>query len=189
MIPTELQEDFEYIENFLSEDEADELMKYLIEETNWEEREITLFGKTYMQPRLIKWFGEREYTYSNERMRVEMFPGRLDDLRLKLEENLGCKFNSVLLNYYRDGNDSMGRHSDDEKELGTRPIIASISLGVQRDFVIVEKLGMKRRYVFPLENGSLLVMKEDSQKLYAHELPKRKKVKEGRINLTFRYVY
>lgn len=189
MIPIELQEDFEYIENFLSEDEADELMNYLIDNIDWEEREITLFGKTYMQPRLIKWIGEREYIYSNERMRVEMFPRRLEEVRERLERELGCNFNSVLLNYYRDGNDSMGRHSDDEKELGTRPTIASISLGVQRDFVIVEKLGMKKRYVFPLGNGSLLIMKEDSQKLYAHELPKRKKLKEGRINLTFRYVY
>ncbi len=189
MIPPELQEDFEYIENFLSEDEADDLMNYLIEKIDWEEREITLFGKTHMQPRLIKWIGESEYTYSNERMRVETFPRRLEVLRERLGRELGCKFNSVLLNYYRDGNDSMGRHSDDEKELGTRPIIASISLGVQRDFVIVEKLGMKKRYVLPLEHGSLLVMREDSQKLYLHELPKRKKVKTGRINLTFRYVY
>ncbi len=189
MIFKELEDDFEYIESFLTQEEADNLFDYLLRKISWEEREITLFGKTYLQPRLIKWIGEKEYQYSSETLKPQEFPRILESLRKKLEEELGCKFNSVLLNYYRDGNDSMGRHSDDEKELGIKPTIASLSLGIKRDFVIIEKLGIKKRYIVQLEHGSLLVMRGNSQKVYSHELPKRKKVKAGRINLTFRYIY
>jgi alkylated DNA repair dioxygenase AlkB len=189
MIPKELEEDFEYIEFFFSEEDSKIFFNKLINEIDWEEKEITLFGKTYMQPRLIKWFGEKDYTYSNKRFEREEVPDLIKKIQQKVERKINHEFNSVLLNYYRAGDDSMGKHSDDEKELGIKPLIVSISFGVQRDFVIQEKIGEKKRHVINLQSGSLLVMRNNAQKLYSHELPKRKKVNEGRINITFRRVY
>jgi alkylated DNA repair dioxygenase AlkB len=189
MIPNELEDDFMYIENFISEEDSKFLFNKLKEEIHWEEKQITLFGNTYMQPRLIKWFGEKEYMYSNKRLEKDKLPKLIKKIQEKIEKTILTKFNSVLVNYYRDGNDSMGKHSDDEKELGVQPLIASISFGTQRDFIIQEKIGNKKRYTISLESGSLLIMKNNAQKLYSHELPKRKKIEEGRINLTFRYIY
>lgn len=178
---------FEYHKNFLTEKESNELYNYLVNNLDWEEREITIFGKTYLQPRLVKWFGDKDYTYSNSLMKKSPLPEILEKIKNKIEAKTNSKFNSVLLNYYRNGQDSMGKHSDDEKELGVKPVIASLSLGTQRDFIIRSKFDLKL-YKISLENGSLLIMKSDSQKCYTHELPKRAKIKSGRINLTFRHI-
>ncbi len=189
MIPIDLNEDFKYYNSFLNQKESIKLYNYLVNNIDWEEREIIIFGKKYSQPRLIKWFGDKDYIYSKEIMKKERIPFEINLLKEKIEQKFNLKFNSVLLNYYRSGNDSMGKHSDDEKELGLFPVIASISIGIKRDFIIFEKIGLKRRYKLELENGSLLIMKNNSQKLYSHELPKRKNLDKGRINLTFRYIY
>jgi alkylated DNA repair dioxygenase AlkB len=185
----ELKEaDFKYIENFLNETESLELFRYLIENTNWQEKEIIVFGKKYLQPRLIQWYGDKDYTYSNNHFLKNKMPFILLNLKEKIEKISKKNYNSVLLNYYRDGNDSMGKHSDDEKELGFSPTIASISLGVERDMIIRSKFDKSKQF-FKLKNGSLLIMGGNSQKYYTHEIPKRKKIELPRINLTFRYIY
>ena len=115
-------------------------------------------------------------------------PSSVEKLKKKIEQETNQTFNSVLINWYRNEQDSMGKHSDDEKELGDKPTIASIIAGEIREFVIINKV-TKERTKINLENGSLLIMSGDSQKDFWHELPKSRKEKKGRINLTFRYIY
>ncbi|MCH8520100.1 MAG: alpha-ketoglutarate-dependent dioxygenase AlkB [Nanoarchaeota archaeon] len=184
----ELPQGFEYVSNFLTQKEADNLFEQLVKEIEWEEREIKMFGKVYMQPRLIKWFGDKAYSYSKQEFQAQRMPQIVEDLREKVQEYTGAKCNSVLINYYRNEQDSMGKHSDDEKELGVNPTIISISVGEEREFVIINKLD-KSRIKLNLEHGSLLIMNKDSQHKYWHELPKSRTKKGGRINLTFRYIY
>ncbi len=178
---------FIYEEDFLNSHEAKILFEYLKENTLWESREIKMFGKIYLQPRLIKWYGDKDYTYSKQLFKAENMPKILEELKLKLEKKLESSFNSVLINYYRNENDSMGKHCDDEKELGENPIIASISLGEIREFIIENKK-TKEKIKINLKSGSLLIMKDSSQKDYLHSLPKSKQKKGGRINLTFRNI-
>ena len=147
-----------------------------------------MFGKVYKQPRLIKWFGDKAYTYSKQEFKAEKMPSSVEKLKKKIEQETNQTFNSVLINWYRNEQDSMGKHSDDEKELGDKPTIASISAGEIREFVIINKV-TKERTKINLENGSLLIMSGDSQKDFWHELPKSRKEKKGRINLTVRYMY
>jgi alkylated DNA repair dioxygenase AlkB len=182
------QDDFEYINNFLSKKESEILYKYLVNNIDWQEREIKVFGKVYLQPRLIEWFGDDDYKYSNILFKKKEIPDLIKSLKNRIEDKTNSTFNSVLVNFYRTGNDSMGRHSDDEKELGLNPIITSISLGEERDFIIRSKFDNSKK-VINLKSGSLLIMKNNSQKLYSHELPKRKKITRGRVNLTFRKIY
>ena len=111
----------------------------------------------------------------------------LEEIKKKIEAKTGEEFNSVLLNLYRDEKDNMGKHSDDERELGPEPTIASLSLGEQRDFIVHNKFD-KSKVKIPLKNGSLLIMKGDSQKVTAHEIPEEKEKKNPRINLTFRKI-
>lgn len=183
----DLPNGFTYIENFIEKEESLKLFEELKGSIEFEEREITIYGKTYLQPRLIKWFGDREYTYSKQTFKQESMPKIINQLKEKIEKETEKEFNSVLINYYRNEKDSMGKHSDDEKELGINPTICSLSLGEIRDFVIINK-ETKERIKIPLSSGSLLIMGEDSQEKYYHELPKSSKRKSGRINLTFRKI-
>ena len=179
---------FLYIEHFFNQEKSDELYNFLKDNIEWEEKEITLFGNTYLQPRLIAWFGDKDYKYSRSILKKKKMPRVVKEIKEKIEEKLNCKFNSVLLNYYRDGNDSMGLHSDDERELGPKPNIASLSLGEIRDFTVKSKIDGYTQKI-QLQPGSLLLMKGDAQKIYSHGINKTKKNVGGRINLTFRYVY
>jgi alkylated DNA repair dioxygenase AlkB len=113
----------------------------------------------------------------------------LHELRRLVSKAAGCNFNSVLVNLYRDGNDSMGWHSDNEPELGAAPVIASISLGATRDFHVRSRRGAGDVQSIPLTHGSLLVMHGSSQSEWQHALPRRKRVTEPRINLTFRLIH
>ncbi|MFT4244778.1 MAG: alpha-ketoglutarate-dependent dioxygenase AlkB family protein [Candidatus Woesearchaeota archaeon] len=201
----QLPDGFKYIPRFLNKDEADKLYNTLVEEIEWEEREIKMFGKVYMQPRLIKWYGDKAYSYSKQDFRAQKMPQIVENLKQKVQEFSGAQCNSVLINYYRNEQDSMGKHSDDEKELGPNPTIISVSVGEEREFVIINKYaqqskilttpnsknskGTKERIKINLEHGSLLIMNKDSQHKFWHELPKSKTKKRGRINLTFRYIY
>lgn len=179
---------FFYIENFLDKKKSDELYNFLKDNIKWEKKEITLFGKTYLQPRLIAWFGEKDYTYSKSVLKKKNMPKAVEEIKERIEKKLNCKFNSVLLNYYRDGNDSMGLHSDDERELGPKPNIASLSLGGIREFTIKSRIDGYTQKI-QLQSGSLLLMKGNAQKIYSHGIPKTKKNVGARINLTFRYIY
>ena len=128
-----------YDPNFLEPDFAKNLFLELYTQTSWIQEPIKIFGKEMMQPRLTHLFGERSYSYSNIKMNPAPFPKSLHQLKNKLENSTKSTFNVCLANLYRDGQDSMGWHSDDEKELGENPVIASISLGAERMFHLQHK--------------------------------------------------
>jgi len=179
---------FKYLPNFLPSFEADNLCTFLYKELEWRQDEIVLFGRHVMQPRLIAWYGDPEATYSYSGLQLKPLPWHslLTELKLRIEALTGAVFNSVLANAYRHGSDSMGWHRDDEKELGPRPVIASLSLGQERRFLVREK-GQKSQGLL-LGNGSLLIMKGQCQQKYQHALPKTRRKAGVRINLTYRMI-
>jgi alkylated DNA repair dioxygenase AlkB len=168
-----------------------EMLKALIGETPWRQEDVTVWGKTYRQPRLVAWYGDpgRTYRYSGISLTPLPWTDRIADIKKRLEELVPIRFNSVLLNYYRDQNDSMGMHSDDEKELGPCPTIASISLGAERSFLFKSKVDPNAKLVkIPLASGSLLLMRGETQKNYKHGIGKEARVLGPRVNLTFRVI-
>ncbi len=177
-------------EHFLSKEEADTYYRTLRENTPWRQDPITLFGKTYLQPRLTAFYGDEgsTYTYSKLTMRPLPFSSQLLSIRTAVEEVSGYKFNSVLINYYRDGSDSMGWHSDDEKELGTNPVIASLSLGATRRFLLRHRRDKHLKHEISLSHGNLLLMEGTTQHHWQHQIPKTSRPMGGRINLTFRRI-
>ena len=184
----------EYFPDFLGPAEADEYLSRLWRELAWAQREITLFGRRVMQPRLTAWYGDADAHYSYSGLALDPLPWHplLLQLKGRVEAYTGFQFNSVLANAYRDGRDSMGWHSDDEKELGPRPVIASLSLGAARRLLVRKRVrgsGDRRgSLALVLEPGSLLLMKDDVQQHFQHALP-RTQLKTGlRINLTYRLV-
>jgi alkylated DNA repair dioxygenase AlkB len=160
----------------------------LLKETNWQQDDIKIFGKVYPQPRLTALYGEegKSYSYSGITMHPDPFTPLLKEIKQAVERISGTTFTTVLLNLYRDGNDSNGWHSDDEKELGINPVIASLSLGVKRKFHLRHRKDKTLRYSIDLEHGSLLLMKGETQHHWHHQLPKSKRIQNPRINLTFR---
>ena len=179
-----------YYPNFISPKYASEVFQKLFKETPWREDTIKIFGKVYKQPRLTALFGEegKSYSYSGITMSPSAFTPLLHKLKTLIEKETNIKFNTVLLNLYRDGNDSNGWHSDDEKELGNNPVIASLSLGAKRNFHLKHKKDKSLKFKISLDHGSLLLMKGNTQHHWLHQLPKSKKVTEPRINLTFRII-
>jgi alkylated DNA repair dioxygenase AlkB len=179
-----------YIPGFISSEEADRLYVQLKEESQWRSDRIQVFGKWYDQPRLTALYGEegRGYSYSGIAMTPLPFTPLLKSIKSKVEEVSGSRFTSCLLNFYRDGKDSNGWHSDDEAELGINPVIASISLGVSRYFHLRPKGTPKMTYKLLLSPGSLLIMAGETQHQWQHQIPKSKQITEGRINLTFRRI-
>ena len=180
-----------YASHFDVGQEPTTLMRRLINDVPWRAENVVVWGKTYPQPRLIAWYGDagRSYQYSGVALEPLPWTEPLLVVREKVERAVDAKFNSVLLNYYRDNRDSMGFHSDDEKELGDRPIIASVSLGEKRVFILKHK---RDRTVKPvrlgLESGSLLLMKGDTQANWKHGVEKEKRACGPRVNLTFRRI-
>jgi alkylated DNA repair dioxygenase AlkB len=186
----EVAEGFFYFPNFLNKLEADTFLETFLKELQWQQLPIRMFGKMVMQPRLTAWYGDAERTYTYSGVRHEPLPWHKDLLVLRefLMAQIKRNFNSVLANRYRTGEDSMGWHSDDEKELGHQPVIASISLGEERLFHIRKKNESGNTHKLKLEHGSLLLMKGLSQENYQHALPKTKVLCTERINLTFRTI-
>lgn len=178
-----------YIPKWLTEKESQQAFAALEMELNWKSPQILMFGKWVNQPRLVDWQGDTFYTYrySGQTMIAEPWHQAAETIRRRLEQTTGIRFNAVLINYYRSGQDSMGWHSDDEPELGQNPIIASVSLGAERDFLIKARLNPAEKFKIRLGNGSLLWMKAGFQENYMHALPKRA-LAAPRINLTFRYI-
>ncbi|HCO85227.1 MAG TPA: alpha-ketoglutarate-dependent dioxygenase AlkB, partial [Arenibacter sp.] len=160
------------------------------ETTPWQQDNITVFGKTYPQPRLTALFGDnsRPYSYSNITMHPHTFTAELLELRNKLQMEIDVRFTSCLLNLYRNGRDSNGWHADDEKTLGKNPIIASISLGQERYFHLKHKLKKDLKQKLLLVHGSLLLMKGETQHCWYHQVPKTAKTVQERINITFRVI-
>ncbi len=155
----------------------------------WQEESIFLFGRWHKSPRLTLWYGERGYSYSGVWHPPALFPEKVADLKEKAEKWAGTAFNSVLLNCYRNGKDSMGWHADNEKVLGENPIIASLSLGATRQFHLKHRENPDLKMSFSLTSGSCLVMGGALQQDWIHAIPKTQKPVGPRINLTFRYVY
>lgn len=181
--------DFQYIEKCLEKERAFSLLQKFRAELSWQQQEIRLFGRKIPQPRLSCWYGDQDADYAYSGLRLQPLPWHPDLLVLRhlLQETLQYPFNSVLANAYRDGRDSMGWHADDEKELGAEPLIASLSLGAPRRFLLRSRKGSETASL-PLEHGSLLLMRGKSQKNYKHSIPKTAKPTGLRINLTFRHV-
>jgi alkylated DNA repair dioxygenase AlkB len=179
-----------YYPNFISSKYASEVFQKLLKETPWQEDTIKIFGKEYEQPRLSALYGEegKSYSYSGITMFPSAFTPLLHEIKTLTEKELNIIFTTVLLNLYRDGNDNIGWHSDDEKELGENPAIASLSLGAKRYFHLKHKKDKKLKFKISLDHGSLLLMKGTTQHYWLHQLPKSKKVTEPRINLTFRII-
>jgi alkylated DNA repair dioxygenase AlkB len=177
-----------YVPNFFNKEESDRHFQTIERQTNWQYDDITVFGKTYKQPRLTALFGEsdRPYGYSNIIMYPEPFTPTLITIKQAVERFSSHKFNLVLANLYRDGNDSNGWHADNEKELGINPIISSISLGEPRPFHFKHRILKEQRHKLILEHGSLLLMKGEMQHYWLHQIAKTKKKINPRINLTFR---
>lgn len=179
-----------YYPNFLSALNANTYLKSLREETPWRQDDITVFGKTYPQPRLTALYAnnEKSYSYSNITMRPMLFTPQLLKLKGKVEEVAGTEFTTCLINKYRTGKDSNGWHADNEKELGENPIIASVSLGAERFFHLKHNTDPTLKYKLLLEHGSLLLMKGKTQHFWKHQIAKTAKQVDERINLTFRII-
>jgi len=179
-----------FVPNFYSNKMATAYFKLLKENTDWQQDDIKIFGKTYKQPRLTALYADNElhYSYSNITMFPKRFSKELIEIKRDIEEFVSHKFTSVLLNLYRHSNDSNGWHADNEKELGKNPVIASLSLGAIRTFQFKHRYLKNHNYSLNLEHGSLLVMKGEMQHYWLHQIPKTKRTVGERINLTFRTI-
>ena len=177
-----------YYANFFSKTESDAYFKSLKTKTNWQEDDITIFGKTYKQPRLTALYSntKKPYSYSSITMYPNIFSQDVLDIKSKVESISNHNFNTVLLNLYRNGNDSNGWHADNEKELGKHPVIASVTFGEERPFHFKHRTLKNQRHKLILEHGSLLIMKGPMQEYWLHQIAKTKRNIGERINLTFR---
>ena len=187
----ELQDaDVCYFPEFFTREIASQYFKNLKEGVPWQQDTITVFGKNYLQPRLTALFGNngKPYSYSSITMYPLEFEGDLLEIKQKVDKEVGEEFTTCLLNLYRNGKDSNGWHSDDEKALGNNPIIASISLGEERFFHFRHKKNKDLKQKILLGHGSLLVMKGSTQHHWQHQIPKTAKEIGERINLTFRII-
>jgi alkylated DNA repair dioxygenase AlkB len=173
----------EYHPGFIAPKQSDELLASFINTTPWKQTTQKLWDKEYLTPRLTCWYGESERIAGTMPWTTE-----LQSLREMIEPIAGIKFNTVLLNYYRDGNDSVAWHSDKESIMGSQPIIASLSFGQVRSFDIRNKTNHKENYSVRLEHGSLLLMKAGLQENWEHRIAKSNKPMKARINLTFRLI-
>ena len=180
-----------FMKNFLELEKANAYYEKLNSSIQYKQEEIKYFGKIYPLPRKTAWYGDQGFNYSYSGINCNPIPWTTELLELKenIEKYLPTEnFNTVLLNLYRDGNDKVGWHSDNEKELGINPTIASLSLGETRRFDLKHKNNPKLKYKFELTPGSLIIMSGALQNNWLHQIPIQKKVLGSRINLTFRTI-
>jgi alkylated DNA repair dioxygenase AlkB len=170
--------------------EADELFTALRTGIDWQQEEILIFGERRRVPRVVAWHGDpaATYTYSGTVHTPRPWNDELLLVRERLQSLTGHRYNSVLLNLYRDGRDGMGWHADDEPELGARPAIASVSLGATRRFRLRHRRRAEARCGLDLAHGDLLLMSGGTQRAYQHALTKTARPVGERINLTYRWV-
>lgn len=185
-----LEGDLTYYPHAISDISAQQLYRTLLNEINWQQVLIQVFGKQHLIPRLQSWIGDpgTSYQYSGRLFQPEPWTLVTQHLCTLLNSTFGTQFNSVLANYYRSGNDKMGWHSDDEIELGKDPVIASLSFGSVRDFALRKQGESRQHRVLALSSGSVLIMNKGMQSRWQHALPARKKSSCGRVNLTFRQI-
>ena len=176
--------------SLLSNEEADQLFDTLKKRIIWEKHKIKLYGRVHDVPRLTAWYGDsnKSYEYSGIKLKTRLWNAGLLKIREKIETISKTKFNSVLLNLYRSGSDSVLWHSDDEPELGKNPVIGSLSLGEAREFQMKHKYDRDLKQKILLQHGSFLLMKGKTQHNWLHQIPKKKNIKGERINLTFRVI-
>jgi len=169
---------------------ADECLRRLSAELPWTQPAVEVYGRRHPVPRLQSWHGdpEAQYRYSGLTLTPEPWHPLLAAVRARIESMSGTRFNSVLANLYRDGQDAMGWHADDEPELGPHPRVASLSLGAERDFALRRKGDTRMAFKWPLAHNELWLMEPALQHDWEHSLPRRKRVRAQRLNLTFRWV-
>ena len=160
----------------------------LVQDTDWKQEIITIFGKQIPSPRLTDYQGIKNYQYSGVNHFAKPYHFLIKEILDEVEKITASKFNSALLNYYRNGNDSMGWHQDNESVLGKNPTIVSVNFGQGRHFQWKHKFKKELQGEILLQNGDLLVMKGEMQHFWLHQVPKRKRANEGRINITFRKI-
>jgi alkylated DNA repair dioxygenase AlkB len=170
--------------------EADELLALLRSRIDWQQEDIVIFGERRRVPRLVAWHGDPGTAYTYSRTAHEPLPWtpELQRIRHRVEKLTAHRFNSVLLNLYRDGRDGMGWHADDEPELGREPVIASVSLGATRRFKLRHRRSRIAASTLDLAHGDLLLMAGQTQHAYVHAVPKTARPVGARVNLTFRWV-
>ena len=180
-----------FMRNFLTPTEAKNYFNLLQNNISWKQEEVRFYGKTYPVPRKTAWYGYEgfNYSYSGITCFPEVWTKELLEIKSQIEQFIPEEdFTSVLLNLYNNGNDKMGWHADDEKELGTNPIIASISFGAERTFQLKHNSDKTQKKNIVLEHGSLLIMRGTTQHFWKHQIPKTSKAVGSRINLTFRVI-
>ena len=182
----------EYTENFFNFDQSQLYMEHLTNNIKWKREKIRMWGKEIVTKKRIAWYADegKSYTYSGSTFHPDQWNELLLEIKKHVEQYIKFQFNSVLLNEYPNGKVGMGWHSDDERELGIDPIIASLSFGANRDFIFKHKTDKSFENIkIHLKSGSLLLMLGSTQHHWKHSLPKRLKVREPRINLTFRKIF
>jgi alkylated DNA repair dioxygenase AlkB len=170
----------------------DIVLQKLMDQTIWRQESVKIYGKEYQQPRLIAWYGDpgKKYDYSGISLTPLPWTDLLREIKRRIEDCTETSFNSVFLNLYRDHNDSMGFHSDDERELGLEPAIASVTFGSTRIFQMKHKKDPDIPTVkIPLSAGSVLLMKGATQRFWKHGIMKQTQPCGPRVNLTFRTIY
>jgi len=179
-----------YIPDFFSKSDADLYLNKFISDILWKQESMNMYGKQLNFPRLTAWYGENNKPYSFSGITLQPNPWTPELLEIKklIEPMCHVNFNSVLLNRYRDGNDSISWHTDAEKELGRNPVIASVNFGAEREFQMRHN-NTKERVDISLKHGSLLIMQGPLQHYWQHQVPKTKKIVKERINLTFRVIH
>lgn len=184
-----------FYEHFFDTKESDQILKDLTDQIDWSQEYIKMYGKLIPIPRLTAWYGDedRSYTYSGIAMNPKAWHPILFDIKNRIESVCDRSFNGVLLNYYRDGKDSVAWHADDELELGESPVIGSVSFGGTRKFSLKHKNpehpNHKQLINTDLTHGSLLLMAGECQSFWLHQISKTKKKVDPRINLTFRLIH
>ncbi|MDP1666622.1 MAG: alpha-ketoglutarate-dependent dioxygenase AlkB [Methylobacter sp.] len=181
--------ELEIIEDFYDAAECERIYRRLLHEQNWPDNRYAVAGRQFTLPRLQTWHADPgiRYSYSNNLLQTRSWTPLLSEIRAKIESALNFSFNSVLVNLYRNGNDYVGWHSDNEPELGEQPFIASLTFGAERHFEFRHKQSSENGRVL-LCSGTLLVMQPTFQHHWLHSIPLDQNVTEGRINLTFRKV-
>lgn len=181
-----------YYPGYVDAHTSDLYFKKMMELKGWRHDEIRIFGKKYFLPRMQMFFGDNEdieYTYSGIKLIAQPWPDVLSEIKHRIEHDFHISFNSALVNLYRNGYDSNGKHSDHEPEMGKNPIMASLSFGASRKFRVFHKTKKNYKTELVLRHGDLVIMKGEMQHYWYHEIPKEKKVLGPRINITFRTIY
>jgi alkylated DNA repair dioxygenase AlkB len=181
------KEVLDYRPGLFAEEESTSFLQTFIQSVPWEQRVLSMYGKQVTTPRLTAWFGDtdKDYSFSGNKFHPLPWTKELLEIKKRIEPIAGTRFNSVLLNYYRNGNDSVAWHSDNEVELGRQPLIASVSFGQVRRFDIRYKQDHQQKYAIKLENGSLLLMKGDLQQNWEHRIVNRRNLCYQGLTLPF----